>query len=675
MKELRIHSLTLDNFKCHRHLEIHLQGRNASIFGDNATGKTSIYDALVWLLFDKDSSGNGSKNFEIKPLDANGEVRDHDALTAVEAVLLVGGEEVTLRRTYKEVWTTKRGSSEATYDGNTSEYYVDGVPCKRNAFQEKVNELVNEDTFRLLTSVSHFAAGIPWQERRKVLFQVAGVMDDSLILGTDERFKPLVEDMGRLSIENYKKKLLAEKKQHTGTKSDIPARISECEKTIHDIQGLDFTGAKAALEVLGGKLDDVNARMASIQNNNAVQQKELEIREARINLSGLDGENNAYRAKQQTALDALERENQAFRDSQKTGVDINALKAGLRTMAVQLEIKNGQAKREREYITGMEVEIGQLRVNWVAVNSEVFTGGNCPTCGQVLPSDGLKKAKDAFAAEKQRRLDAITRQAGSHTQQIEAAKARLSGVEADIARFDADIKAQEQIIAEAEANTKPIVDMPDYEQRKKPIADMPDYGERKKAIQDRIDVLSGELFSLNTNSEAALGALRTEKAGIEAQIREHQAVIGKESILEYSKGRVAELREDAKNAANLLDGIEQMLFLVDEYSRYKTSFVEDSINGMFRIARFRLFREQANGGIEERCDVVHEGVPYIGVNNGMKINLGIDIINTLSAAFGVRVPLFVDNAESVTNLEPAASQIIRLVVSEIDKELRINCEN
>lgn len=675
MKELRIHSLTLENFKCHRHLEIHLQGRNASIFGDNATGKTSIYDALVWLLFDKDSTGNGSKNFEIKPLDANGEVKDHDALTAVEAVLLVGGEEVTLRRTYKEVWTTKRGSSEATYDGNTSEYYVDGVPCKRNAFQEKVNELVDETTFRLLTSVSHFAAGIPWQERRKVLFRVAGVMDDRMILETDQRFKPLVDAMDRLGIEDYKKKLLAEKKQHTGTKSDIPARISECEKTIRDIEGLDFEGANAELKVLNGKLDEVYSRMAAIQNNNAVQQKELEIREERISLSGLEGENNAYRAEQQATLDALERENQAFRDSQKTGVDINALKSGLRTMRVQLEIKKGQADRERNYIARQEAEVGKLRVDWVSVNNEVFTGGTCPTCGQTLPADGLKKAKDAFSTDKQCRLDSITRQAGNLAQQIEAAKERLSDVEVDIARLEADIKNQEQIITESEANTKPIVDMPDYEQRKKPILDLPDYGQRKKAIKDRIDVLSGELFELNTNSEAAMGMLRTEKAGIEAQIREQQAVTGKKGLLDYSKNRVAQLREDARKAAEMLEGIEQMLFLVDEYSRYKTSFVEDSINGLFHIARFRLFREQANGGIEERCDVVHEGVPYIGVNNGMKINLGIDIINTLSAAFGVRVPLFVDNAESVTNLEPAASQIIRLVVSENDKELRFSYEN
>lgn len=674
MTEIRIKRLNLENFKCHKSLTLNFDGSNASIYGDNATGKTSIYDALVWLLFDKDSNGNGSKNFEIKPLDASGEVKDHDALTAVEAVLLVGGEEVTLCRTYKEVWTTKRGSSEATYDGNTSEYFVDGVPCKRNAFQDKVNDLVNEDTFRMLTSVSHFAAGITWQERRQVLFQVAGVMDDGLILETDQRFKPLVEAMGRLSIEDYKRKMLAEKKQHTGIRTELPARISECEKIIEDIRGLDFAGAKATLEVLSGNLDDVHGRIAAIQNNNAVQQKELEIREAKISMNALESENNAFRAEQKAALDALEHENNAFRASQNT-VDTVALKAGLRTIGVQLDIKQGQVERERKYIAGLEQEIAQLRADWITANNTVFTYDNCPFCGQRLPIEHQEQAKEGFEAEKKRKLDSITAQAGRHCQSIEAAKERLNAMEADIALFEADIKAQEKFIAEAESNTKPIVDMADYAERKKPIVDLADYGQRKQAILGAIEKLNGELFELQSNSAAALRSLRDEKSEIESAIFAQRSIINKEELLGYSKDRVAQLREDAKKAAEKLEGIEQMLFLIDEYSRYKTRFVEDSINGMFRIARFRLFREQANGGTEERCDVVHEGVPYNGVNNGMKINLGIDIINTLSCAYGVRVPLFVDNAESVTNLEPAASQIIRLVVSETDKELRINYEN
>ena len=205
--------------------------------------------------------------------------------------------------------------------------------------------------------------------------------------------------------------------------------------------------------------------------------------------------------------------------------------------------------------------------------------------------------------------------------------------------------------------------------------DMEHYAENAHSLNEKIKKLNGELSDIMMGTASVVEKLGQEKREIMRHISEQMAIVNKESLLDYSRQRVDQLREDAKNAAECLESIEKMLYLIDEYSRYKTSFVEDSINGLFRIARFRLFREQANGGIEDRCDVVHDGIPYISVNNGMKINLGIDIINTLSVAYGVRVPLFVDNAESVTNLENCNSQIIRLVVSENDKELRVNYEN
>ena len=645
MTEIKIKRLSLENFKCHRNLTLTFDGGNASIYGDNATGKTSIYDALTWLLFGKDSAGNGEKNIEIKPLDASGEVKDHEALTVVEAVLDVNGEEVTLRRTYKEVWTTKRGSTQATYDGNTSEYYVSGVPCKKNAFQDKVNELVSEDTFRLLTSVSHFAAGISWQDRRAVLFQVAGVMDDQQILATNEAFAPLVESMGRMNLEDYKKKLLSEKKKFVGAKTEIPARISECQKTIEDIQCVDFAGAKAEVESLTVRKESVDAQILAIEHDSAAEQKRLEIREAQLEMT------------------ALYNENKAFRASQSAGsLDLHSLKNRLAALQTQHRTKMATTDRERAYIADMEKRIANYRDRWISVNGETFTGGNCPTCGQNLPAAQLQAAREQFEANKQKRLYDILQDANSYKEAKAQAEDRLERQQAETQQLVTEIQQLEQQITAAEAT---VVEP----------KDMDGYADKANAVNEKINKLNGELADMVMNTNAAVQKLRMEKNEIIGLIATQQAIISKESLLDYSKQRVEQLREDARNAAECLEAIEKMLYLMEAYSRYKTQFVEDSINGMFRIARFRLFREQANGGIEDRCDVVHEGVPYISVNSGMKINLGIDIINTLSVAYGVRVPLFVDNAESVTSLEKCNSQIIRLVVSENDKELRVNYEN
>lgn len=645
MKHIRIKRLTLENFKCHKSLTLDFNGGNASIYGDNATGKTSVYDALTWILFGKDSKGNGEKNIEIKPLNAAGEVNDHLAETVVEVVLLVDGEEISLRRTYKEVWTTKRGNGEATYDGNTSDYYIDGVPVKKHAFSEKVDELVSEDTFRMLTSVSHFADGISWQDRREVLFRVAGVMDDEQIMATDERFSPLLLGMGKHSLEDYKKKLLAEKRGFVGAKTEIPARINECQKTIEDVQKLDFNKARAEVEMLTAKQDSLNTELLAIEHDTASEKKRMEIREARLELDTLEAENRHYRANQYA-----------------NAPDIAGMKSRLTVLQQRHTAKSRSLANDEEYLASLDANITAARNRWIEVNGEVFTDSGCPTCGQALPAAQLKVAVDKYEAQKAKRLREIEQTANAQKEAKAATLTRINSVVAELAELGGAITKDAGLLTAAESNVITVVDMDGYT-------------ERKAAAESKIRTLETELADIAQNTAAVRGELQKQIYAVKGDITALTAIISKESLLEYSRKRVAELQEDARNAAARLEAIEKQLYLLDEYSRYKTQFVEDSINSMFRIARFRLFREQANGGIEDRCDVVYEGVPYINLNSGAKINVGVDIINTLSTAYGVSVPLFVDNAESVTKLEKSENQIIRLVVSENDKELRVNYEN
>lgn len=645
MKKIRIKELRLENFKCHRLLTITPDGANASIYGDNATGKTSIYDSLTWLLFGKDSLGNGEKNIEIKPLDKDGNVADHEAITAVEAVLLVDGEEIRLRRAYQEVWTTKRGSSEATYDGNTSEYYIDGVPCKKFAFQDRVDSIVDADTFLMLTSVSYFANDLPWQKRREILFNISSVVEDKEIMATNDMFAPLLDSMGKLNLHDYKARLLSEKKSHVSARNETPARINECQKTIEDLIGLDFAGAKANVATLQGRVEQLSGELLAINRNTAADGKKMELREAQLELDKLEAENKAFRISQQ----------QSCPDT-----------AGLQSNIRQTEQRIESAKTRNMHLN-MEVKryeqaVVDSREQWMAVNGETFTGASCPTCGQSLPTDQLKASKEKFEANKALRLRRIEQDADIAKKSIAAAEEQVSQNNTYIADAEKELNNLNAQLQAAQVQTVVITDMDGYQAKKDSIAKW-------------IGKLQEDLYQLHQDSFSAREGLRLELSEVKAQIAEQNAVIAKESTLEYAKGRIEQLREEAAAAAAKLSEIEKYLFLIDEFTRYKTGFVEDTVNSIFRIARFRLFREQANGGVEDRCDVVYDGVPYIALNSGAKINVGIDIINTLSAAYGVMVPLFVDNAESVTRLEGSNTQIIRLIVSENDKELRVNYEN
>lgn len=641
MRNITLNRLTMENFKCHRYLNLVFNGGCASIYGDNAAGKTSVYDALTWLLFGKDSKGNGEKNIDIKPLNAAGEVADHSAITSVEAEFVTDGESVTFRRTYKEIWTTRRGSSTEVYDGNSSEYFVDGVPQKKYAYDDRIKELVPEETFRLLTSVSYFASDLKWQNRRSILFDMAGTQTDREIMAMDPQFEPLLEGMGKLSLEDYRKKLTSERRGFTGIKDQTPARLDECQKSVRDLSGLDFAGAKTVLADLEQRQRDISSQIVALDHDNAADSKRLEIREAELERKRLDTENAA------------------FRDRQMAGTpDLESLRR--QRTAIVNRLANAQAllSSAEKTVVSREQSINESRARWVSVNSEAFSGGSCPTCGQQLPFEQLQAATGAFEQQKKNRLDEIMRTANSQMEAKAQAENQAKSLRAEINALEKEIQqADASIVAAESARIVPV--------------DMGGYAEAVKQIQNRITALNGELSAMMGSKADARECLRQELEAVQKAISEAQVVLGKESVLEYSKKRMEEIQAEARNAAEALERIDQMLYLADEYTRYKTQFVESSVNSLFRIARFRLFREQANGGVEERCDVVCDGVPYVGLNNGAQINVGIDIINTLSRHYGVCVPLFVDNAESVTRLESACGQVIRLVVSESDKELRL----
>lgn len=640
MKEIVLNRLAIENFKGVRALTINFCGRDTDIYGDNATGKTTIYDSVLWLMFEKDSAGNGSKNFDVKPLNELGEVRDHQAVTCVEAEFSIDGETKTFRRTFREVWTTRRGSSEPVYDGNASDYCVDGVPVKKNGFDAAIREMVGEELFRILTSVSWFSSGMKWQERRAILFEMAGTMTDAEIMAGNPDFAELRESMGKLTLDEYRRKLQHERKQFVGARDDAPARLSECEKTIGRLGNQDFEAARAESETLHARFGAIANEIAAVRNDTAVSSVMLDIRKANMSLEHLAAENRQYRAAQGNRRDITALEQMAS----VCTFEISTLSA---------RIKSSERDSER-----CNANIAELRAKWVAVNGEAFAGGKCPTCGQALPFEVLQAKTESFNADKVRRLKEIQDAADSMKQ-------KLSSIMDEKTGYEKELEAEEKELSEISEKLEKL------NGQAATVTDMPDYGERREIILADLGRLEAEKKTLQENLGGKLASLEAEQADIRSRMDALSEIVAGEAVLTYTRQRMEQIREDARNASAALDAIDKMLYKCEDFVRFKAQWAEDSVNKPFKLAEFRLFREQANGGLEERCDVTVGGVPYSSLNNAMKINVGIDIINALSIHYGVHVPLFVDNAESVTKLETCGSQVVRLIVSENDKELRI----
>lgn len=642
MREIKILRLTIENFKCHAFLNLQLDGQSVGIYGDNATGKTSVYDALTWLLFGKDSQGNGEKNIDIKPLDANGEVKDHQAITSVEVEFMADGESVAFKRTLREVWATRRGSSTPVYEGNVSDYFVDGVPQKKNEYDRRIQELVSEDLFRMLTSVSYFASAMKWQDRRAVLFDMTGTMSDKEIMAQNAEFTPLLESMGKLSLSEYKSKLASQKKGLTGVRDDAPTRINECQRNLQELNGIDFAAARETERRLMVEQEELSSQLIALQSDTALESKQLEIRAAKID------------------RDALESQNRAYRDAQKTvGPDIGLLRNNLIGEESRLKSLNAIIAGVRNGMERYEQAIQNAREEWVQVNGEAFVGGACPTCGQNLPFEQLKAKTEAFEESKRKRLTSIETKVARLKQDKQNDITRLADLEKEALERNGRIESLNTEISQAQSSIGG------------PVSDMDGYAERITALNNKIAALQNEYSQICQNTSSVSDGVRFRLNQVNNQLRTTRGEIAKEAMKEQVERRVSDLKNEARNAAEALEGIESMLYMIERFTRYKAKFVESSINDRFRVATFRLFREQANGGLEERCDVVYDGVPFMGLNNGMKVNVGIDIINALSRHYGVTVPLFVDNAEAVTRLEACGAQVIRLVVSEEDKELRI----
>lgn len=642
--EVKLISLEIENFKGFRRAKFDFGGRDASIYGQNGGGKTSVYDAVTWLLFGKDS--RGKSDFDIKPLTPDGNVKDHGAVTSVEALFSIDGREKKLARSYREVWIQKRGNPEASFDGHTSEYFIDGVPMKKSEFARQAGEIVEEDVFRLLTSVSYFAEELPWQKRRATLFDLADVAADQEIMAGEARFAPLAAAMKGLTLDDFRKKLTAQRKGLNKTLDDGPARLDECQKTVEDLGGIDF--------------DALDRQRAEAQDRRAAAQRDLD-----------QAERDGGRAELQNRLaglrnerDRLENENAAWRLAQKQTQGADEAPS-VRQSLEAADARESRRQRDLEYLRGrrhsLESEVSACRARWNEINGEKFQGGICPACGQALPQGKLEAAKAAFERDKARRK-------GEAVEAANRAKAALEGIREEIAKLERESAESQTQREELAARLRRLESAPKAE-----IADMADYAVRKAELEAQAAAIHVELEGLEMETAARVSACRSALAQADGELERLSGQLSKKTALEYARGRMEELRAQAAAAAEARNGIDKMLFLCEEFLRYKAKFVEDSVNRRFSRVKFRLFRQQINGGLEECCDATAEGVPYAtSLNTGARINGGIDIINALSRHYGVHVPLFIDNAESVTRLERADTQTIRLVVSEHDTELR--CE-
>ena len=641
---MRIKRLTLKNFKGLRDFTFSPEGRDCAIYAENALGKTTIFDAFLWLLFDKDSQGK--KDFEIKTrahvdgVVMIGEVIpmiDHE----VEGVFDINGTEVTLKKIYSEKWTKKRGSADQVFDGHETNHFIDSVPKSKGEYQKFIGEIAPEELFRLLTSPTHFNEGMKWQDRRNILLEICGNIPDSAVIAAHPELKELAGL--KRSIEDEKKVTLAERKKINDELTVIPARIDEATKALPGPVDISAGALMDKAKKATGELQSLQQKKADIENGGRVATLRREIADI------------------ETAMITLQN---------KYGVAPIAIqeRETLKTLNADLENADKSIKAFTDLIATWNGELDKckpvsasLAERWKEAQAMTFTlGGSCPTCGQEY-GENLQAVQEAdFNRAKAEKKEEILEFDKKNKENASIARAAIAKNETDKTdaekekeSIEANIRATQAIIAKKET-VPTVTDLPEYLE----------LAEQKRTAKESLSVAESSGSASTTEITEQITAKQTEITGYNEKITALEMRANGEK-------RIQELAARQKELAAQFEQHEAMLFRIESFTRAKVSMLDESINSRFETVKFKLFDELINGGLAECCTCTVNGVEYGSVNNGHRIRAGAEIVNVMQKHYGVSAPVFFDNAESVTALPDMDCQVIRLVVSANDKTLRV----
>ncbi len=652
--------MSLLNFKGVRELTVDFDEHETNVLGANHTGKTTLFDAFVWLMFDKDSQDR--QTFGIRTYDEDNNIipkLPHEVSACIE----VNGVEITLKRCFVENWVKKRGSQEAVYDGNSEERYWNDVPCSKTEFAKKIADICDEGIFKLITNPLYFPSMKP-ATQRGMLFQMAGDLSDAEVAASDpERFANLAEQLTQKTLEEYKKEIAAKKRRINQAIDGIPARIDENRRQMPEAEDWsllerDITEKEAKIKELDGQIADESKAYTAKSKELAEKSKELAEKKRQRT-----SRENAVRDE---LLAEWYKQTEAYNNrriaSQQQNFDISQRR---RMAEADMRREKESLLKLQSDVNDKEKRLGKLRDEWRSIKSRVFDPENletvCPHCGRPYDQSQI----DRSIEDQRLSFNAHT------THLLEENKTNGKKLASEVEALKAAINQAEDIINEKDEQLAGLVDKPFTE----PQPAKPDVTEGI-AADTELQQLDKEIAELEAEIAKPIDKPDTEfltdgKNLLLDGINDDRRKLAKRDAIAATMKRVDELEEELKSNNEALAELEGIEFNILEFGKAKVTMVEDKINSLFSIVKFKMYERQINGGEVETCECMMHGTPYSVLSNSEKINAGLDIINAICRANEVNAPIFIDNRESATEIIDVDSQVINLIVDASCKKLKV----
>ena len=669
---IRITRLELTNFKCFRHKEFTFNSDVTTIRGRNGVGKTTIADAILWCLFGKNSAGQTT--FDLKTHDEQGNTIPHlDHSVSITIRVSDGspvGKELTLKRTLRESWIKKRGATEETLKGHTTEYFIDGESTTAKDFEKYISSLINEDLFRTITNPSFFPSK-KWQEQRAFLAGMVGTIAPEEIATTDELADlvcSLPDTPEGVDIIAYRKHLAYQIKQIKDKLEKIPVRLEEQNKALPE--KLDWDALEAQCADVSRQQKEVSEKIIAIKSGNGgdVLREEIrkEIRFIRTDMEKIEAEQRKLLRLRQDEHDrAINTARQQF----------NSLVTTQRDLETSLPSFDKLIERCRETLAQCEKDAQEIREDWALNLRRTLNFSDsdcvCPTCGQYLPAEQVagkrQMAEENLNADKARIKTELTDRANKVKELRAKAEDEIKNYEAQKAEVAQHLtETKEQInTAFAEKQKLEKIQLPTLDDILKDNVQYVALVAKLKEQQAKLDSVA-----IDEDTTKQLADLEAKKAEYSKILSEVQAQLATKAQYDRIQQLIAGINEEQKSLVTQLSELEKKEDVARDYQDRQNAILEERVNQHFSLVRWKMFRTVVNNGDpfqEPYCECYVNGVAYHdGLNQANRLNAGLDICETLCRHYQVSAPIVIDNSESNLNILPTASQQIRLQVADTD---------
>lgn len=654
MKKIILKSLALVNFKGVRDFSIAFNDGITTVCGDNGTGKTTLYDAYLWLLFGKDSTGrsDGANGFNVKTTGEDGKPiyrLEH----SVTAVLEVDGKEIKLQRSLVEKWQKVNGTTDEVMKDETQYFINDVRTGTKKEYQAEISEIIPEDVFRMITNPYYFTS-LSAETQKDMLLEMVGNIDDEEVAATDPDFLALLDQINGTSLAKWAREIAAKKKACNDALATIPASIETAQKLMPESE--NWAVLEKQLKEVQDRVKEIDAQIAdkSALNDEAYKRKMALMKQQADKRIKLQDRENTIR------MEANAAHNKALSDIQQMENELSIYQKNLDNYRNDKMNVDGK-------IDELNGKLVEMREQFKAVAKEQFPEPSgdvlvCPTCGEPYKGENLENAiaklRGNFEQSKSKRQKDIQTKGKQYKAEYDRAveqQTKLTGLIAKLEDDALEIKGNIEI----KKNNIPVAGNADeaIANDKECIALRNDIAEIANQLQVEVP-------------QADVSEMQNEKADSNAAIADINKRLGKRAMIERVCKEIADLEEKriANNQAKA--DLEKWEDVYLRFQKAKDEVLMQRINGLFNVVSFSFVKEQKNGGEKVTCYCMVNGVPYADVNACGKVNAGLDIINAICATKGISAPIFIDNRESFNQIIPTISQIVNLKVSN-DKSLTI----